>query len=60
MKFGLVKLSSAFIIDAYPVLISPLDVTIILVASLALSVLASWYPAHRASQVQPADAIRYE
>lgn len=60
MKFGLVKLSSAFIIDAYPVQISPLDVTIILVASLALSVLASWYPAHRASQVQPADAIRYE
>lgn len=60
MKFGLVKLSSAFIIDAYPVLISPLDVTIILVASLALSVLASWYPAHRAAKIQPADAIRYE
>jgi lipoprotein-releasing system permease protein len=60
MKFGLVKLSSAFIIDAYPVLISLLDVIIILSCSLVLCVLASWYPAHRASQVQPADAVRYE
>ncbi len=60
MKFGLVKLSSAFIIDAYPVQVSPIDVIIILVASLLLCILASWYPAHRASQVQPADAVRYE
>lgn len=60
MKFGLVKLSSAFIIDAYPVQISLIDVTIILTASLLLCVLASWYPAHRAAQVQPADAVRYE
>jgi lipoprotein-releasing system permease protein len=60
MKFGLVKLSSAFIIDAYPVQISPLDVSIILISSLLLCVLASWYPAHRASKVQPADAVRYE
>ncbi|SMO63682.1 lipoprotein-releasing system permease protein [Gracilimonas mengyeensis] len=60
MKFGLVKLSSAFIIDAYPVQIRPLDVIIILAASLLLCVLASWYPAHRASKVQPADAVRYE
>ncbi|MAL18129.1 MAG: hypothetical protein CL670_01600 [Balneola sp.] len=60
MNFGLVKLSSAFIIDAYPVMISPVDVIIILSASLMLCLLASWYPAHRASQVQPADAVRYE
>ncbi len=60
MKFGLVKLSSAFIIDAYPVQINPLDVVLILVVSLILSILASWYPAHRASQIQPADAVRYE
>jgi lipoprotein-releasing system permease protein len=60
MKFGLVKLSSAFIIDAYPVQINPLDVVLILAVSLLLSSLASWYPAHRASQIQPADAVRYE
>lgn len=60
MKYGLVKLSSAFIIDSYPILISPFDVSIILVSSLVLCLLASWYPAYRASMVQPADAIRYE
>ncbi len=60
MKFGFVKLSSAFIIDAYPVQINPLDVILILSVSLLLSVLASWYPAHRASQIQPADAVRFE
>lgn len=60
MKFGLVKLSSAFIIDAYPVQINPLDVVLILAVSLILSVLASWYPAYRASQIQPADAVRFE
>ncbi|MDR9414783.1 MAG: FtsX-like permease family protein [Gracilimonas sp.] len=59
-EFGLVKLSSAFIIDAYPILISPVDVIIILSASLLLCVMASWYPAQRAAQVQPADAVRYE
>lgn len=60
MKYGLVKLSSAFIIDAYPVQINPVDVILILIVSLLLSILASWYPAHRAAQVQPADAVRYE
>ncbi len=60
MQFGLVKLSSAFIIDAYPIQISPFDVSIILLASLTLCVLASWYPAYRAARVQPADAVRYE
>lgn len=59
-QFGFVKLSSAFIIDAYPVQIRLLDVSIILVASLLLCIIASWYPAHRASQVQPSDALRYE
>ncbi|MFA5669564.1 MAG: ABC transporter permease [Balneolaceae bacterium] len=60
MKYGFVKLSSAFIIDAYPVEIRALDVTLVLVGSLVLCLLASWYPAHRAAQVQPSDAVRFE
>lgn len=60
MKYGFVKLSSAFIIDAYPVEIRTLDVTLVLVGSLILCLLASWYPAHRAAQVQPSDAVRFE
>ena len=59
-QYGLIKLSSAFIIDAYPVSVSPTDVAIILAGSLLLCIAASWYPATRASAVQPADAIRYE
>lgn len=59
-QYGLIKLSSAFIIDAYPVSIDYFDVSIILAGSLILCLLASWYPARRASQVEPADAIRYD
>lgn len=59
-QYGLIKLSSAFIIDAYPVSINYLDVSIILAGSLILCLLASWYPARRASQVEPAEAIRYD
>ena len=58
--FGLVKLSSAFIIDAYPADLRLLDVVIILGGSLLLCVAASWLPAQRASEIQPAEAVRYE
>lgn len=59
-EYGLIKLSSAFIIEAYPVNINFMDVSIILAGSLLLCLLASWYPALRASMVDPADAVRYE
>jgi lipoprotein-releasing system permease protein len=59
-QYGLIKLSSAFIIDAYPVSIEWLDVSIVLAGSLLFCLLASWYPAHRASMVEPAEAIRYD
>lgn len=59
-EYGLIKLSSAFIIEAYPVSINFLDVSIILAGSLLLCVAASWYPARRASSVDPADAVRFD
>lgn len=59
-QYGLIKLSSAFIIDAYPVNIEVMDVSIVLAGSLVLCLLASWYPARRAASVAPADAIRYD
>ena len=40
--------------------INPVDVMLIALASLLLSVLATLYPAWRASKVQPAEALRYE
>ncbi len=59
-EYGLLRLSTAFIIDAYPVSISAFDVGIVLTGSLILCIAASWYPSLRASKVQPADAVRYE
>jgi lipoprotein-releasing system permease protein len=59
-EYGLIKLSSAFIIDAYPVNINFLDISIILLGSLVLCLLASWYPARRASMIDPAEAIRFD
>lgn len=60
LKYGLIKLSSAFIIDAYPIEIRALDVVLVLLGSLILCLLASWYPAHRAAQVQPSEAVRFD
>lgn len=59
-QYGLIKLSSAFLINAYPVSIHFVDVAIVLCGSLLLCLLASWYPARRAAMVEPADAVRYE
>ncbi|MEP1305881.1 MAG: FtsX-like permease family protein [Balneola sp.] len=60
LKFQIIKLSTAFLISAYPVKIQLLDVTIILLGSLLLCLAASWLPATSASEVEPADAVRYE
>lgn len=60
LKFHIIKLSTAFLIEAYPIQIQLLDVVIILLGSLLLCIAASWLPATTASEVQPADAVRYE
>ncbi len=59
-EFGIVKLSASFIIDAYPVMINPFDIVLVLGGSMLLCIAASWYPAVRAAQIQPADALRDE
>ncbi|MEX0945296.1 MAG: ABC transporter permease [Balneolaceae bacterium] len=59
-EYGFVKLSSSFIIDAYPVSIQFSDIGIILTGTMLLCLLASWYPSVRAAAIQPADAVRDE
>lgn len=59
-EFSLVKLSASFIIDAYPIAIKFSDIAIVLAGTMVLCLLASWYPAVRASSIQPADALRDE
>ncbi|MFO7845594.1 MAG: FtsX-like permease family protein [Balneolaceae bacterium] len=58
--FGLVKLSSAFIISSYPIAINPWDIVLVVGATMFLCLAASWYPSVRAARVEPADAVRNE
>lgn len=47
-----IKLQGAFIIEAYPVVIHAADVGLILITVIILGLLASWYPAMRATKVE--------
>ncbi|MEM1269542.1 MAG: ABC transporter permease [Bacteroidota bacterium] len=61
-EFGLVSLAGAesFIIDTYPVSVQVPDVLAVLAVVFTLCLIAAWYPAHRAAQVEPARAVRNE
>ncbi len=50
----------SFIIDAYPVVVQYGDVLIVAVGVLVLCTLAAVYPAWRAAQTEPVEAIRWE
>lgn len=57
--FGL-GLFDSYYITHIPSVIVFLDVVLVVIASLFVGVLATWYPAKKASQIQPAEALRYE
>ncbi|MCH8486512.1 MAG: FtsX-like permease family protein [Candidatus Cyclonatronum sp.] len=61
-RYGMVKMFGAesFIIDAYPVVFAYSDLALILSGSLILCIIASLYPAKRASQIEITDGLRYE
>jgi lipoprotein-releasing system permease protein len=51
---------SVYFIDHLPVQVDPLDLAMIVVASIAVATLATLYPARQASRLHPVNAIRYE
>ncbi|MBF0124801.1 MAG: lipoprotein-releasing ABC transporter permease subunit [Magnetococcales bacterium] len=60
-NFGIKILSGeVYFIDHLPAVIRPTDVIWIACASLVISLLATIYPAWRASRVDPVEALRYE
>ena len=59
-EFGLFELDQAFIIPAIPVELRLSDITLIVVATFGLCLLAAWYPALRARGVRIIDAVRWE
>ncbi|PEN12568.1 permease [Longibacter salinarum] len=60
--FKLVPMAQAesFMIDAYPVVIQPLDIMVIAIVSFGLCVLAAVYPAARAAAIEPAQAVHLD
>ena len=51
---------SIYFIDHLPVQVDPVDLVIVIVASITVAVLATVYPARQAAALHPVDAIRYE
>jgi lipoprotein-releasing system permease protein len=51
---------AVYFIDHLPVRIDPVDLVLIIVASILVAVLATIYPARQAATLNPVDAIRYE
>lgn len=43
-----------------PILINPLQISVVVVLAIALSLIATLFPSYRASSVKPAEALRYE
>jgi len=59
--FNLVSLPpEIYFINSLPVEIRPLDFVLVALAAMLLTFLATVYPARRASQLSPVEAIRYE
>lgn len=60
-KSGWITIDPAvYFIDRLPVNVEPLDVAVVVVASLAIAVLATLYPSLSAARLTPVEAIRHE
>jgi lipoprotein-releasing system permease protein len=51
---------TVYFIDHLPVRVDPVDLVLIMVASVAVATFATIYPARQAARLAPVDAIRYE
>jgi lipoprotein-releasing system permease protein len=52
--------ADVYYVTRIPSVIEPVDVTVVAATALALTLLATVYPALRAARTEPADALRYE
>jgi lipoprotein-releasing system permease protein len=60
-RFKIIRLpAEVWFIDTVPVKVQPLDVLLIALAAIAITFIATLYPARRASRLDPVEAVRYE
>lgn len=60
-RWELIKIpSDVYFVDHLPARMDPVDIAIIIVASIAVSFVATIHPARQASRLEPVDAIRHE
>ncbi|MDX1577904.1 MAG: ABC transporter permease [Gemmatimonadota bacterium] len=60
-RYELISLpSDVYFLDTLPIDLDPLDVTLIVVGSILISYLATIFPARKAADLAPVDAIRHE
>jgi lipoprotein-releasing system permease protein len=51
---------SVYGMERFPSVVNPSDVAAVVVVAMTISLLATIYPAWRASKMDPAEALRYE
>ena len=56
----LFRSAEVYFIDHLPVALQPLDVVIIVLASVAIATIATLHPARQAARLFPIEAIRHE
>lgn len=60
-RYELIKIpGDVYFVDHLPATLDPFDISLIVVASIAVSFLATIYPSRQASRLEPVDAIRHE
>ncbi len=60
-RFELIKIpGDVYGVSHLPAAMNPVDITVIIVASIAVSFLATIHPARQASRLEPVDAIRHD
>jgi lipoprotein-releasing system permease protein len=60
-RFQLIRIpGDVYFVEYLPATLDPLDISLIVIASIAVSFAATIYPALQASRLEPVDAIRHE